>query len=120
MLVTVQDCVSAGLPVVIPQLFESVQVLVCWLFVQVLQSVHCQFGVQVEVQICKVIGFPPMQPEGEDEVTVRVWVPNRSQADQSEYVNEVHTSSWLVQLIVSVAGWFTPPSQVPILVHVFV
>ena len=43
----------------------------------------------VYVQFSEIIGFPPVQPDGEDEVTVSVRIPDAEQADQPEYVNEV-------------------------------
>jgi hypothetical protein len=47
-----QACVEAGWSVVIPQPFESVTVLVCWPFAQVLQDPVCQTGVQETLQDC--------------------------------------------------------------------
>jgi hypothetical protein len=41
-------CISAGFPVVVPQLLVSLQVLVCWLLAQAFHAEHCQFGVQVQ------------------------------------------------------------------------
>jgi hypothetical protein len=56
----VQVCNVAGFPVVTPQLFESVQVLVCCpLCEQALQAVQFQFGVQV--QDCDVAQFVKVQ-----------------------------------------------------------
>lgn len=43
----VQDSVVAGLPIKDPHPLESVQVLACWLFVQVPHDSHVQFGEQL-------------------------------------------------------------------------
>ena len=62
---------------VVPHLFESVQVLVCWSFKQTLKSLHCQLGVQLvmgllfisvdvvlpEVQDCVWLGAPLVTPQ---------------------------------------------------------
>ena len=71
-----QGCVAAGLFVVVPQLFASVQVTACWPPVQS-PNLHCQLGVQevvgfVVVHVCEITGFPPVQFDGVDEVTVLV------------------------------------------------
>ena len=49
-----------GFPVITPQLFESLQVLVCCEFVQMFQLLHCQLGIQtdtgVEIEVGVIIG----------------------------------------------------------------
>jgi len=45
------------------------------------------------VQACDVVGFPPVQPEGADEITCLVFTPDAKQADQSEYVNDVQAEA---------------------------
>jgi hypothetical protein len=45
--------------------------------------------VDVGVQDCERTGVPPVQPEGDDAVTVLVCVPLDWQVPQAEYVNEV-------------------------------
>ena len=49
------------------------------------------FGVEVHDWVS--IGVPPVQPEGEDVSTVRVWVPEEH-VPHVEYVKEVHV--WVV------------------------
>jgi hypothetical protein len=43
----------------------------------------------VLVQLCDRTGEPPVQPLGDEAVTVRVCVPFDEQAIHAEYVNEV-------------------------------
>jgi hypothetical protein len=57
----VQACFSAGLPVLLPQLLTSVHVLVWFWFVHVLQSVHCQLGVQVLMHCPALQVWPAVQ-----------------------------------------------------------
>ena len=38
----------------------------------------------VYVQDCVSTGVPPVQPEGDEDVTVRVWVPPEEQAAHAE------------------------------------
>jgi hypothetical protein len=45
--------------------------------------------VDVGVQACDSTGVPPVQPVGDDAVTVLVCVPFDWQVPQAEYVNEV-------------------------------
>ena len=45
----------------------------------------------VYVQDCVNTGLPPVQPDGEDEITDLVFVPLDWQVDQSEYAHEVQT-----------------------------
>ncbi len=41
------------------------------------------------MQVCDRTGDPPVQPAGDDDVTVLVWFPVESQVVQGEYVNDV-------------------------------
>jgi hypothetical protein len=61
-LLTVQLCDTVGLLVVVPQLLESVHVLVCWLFVQADQAVQVHDSVQVAGVTVGVTGVPPLVP----------------------------------------------------------
>jgi hypothetical protein len=56
------DCVSGGSFVVTPQLFRSVQVLLCWPLWHALQSVQLQFGVQLVEQDSVSLGLPTSDP----------------------------------------------------------
>jgi hypothetical protein len=42
------------------------------------------------VHDCDSTGVPPVQPAGDADVSVRVWVPVESHAVHAEYVNDVH------------------------------
>jgi hypothetical protein len=68
-----QDCDSAGLPAVTPQLFASVQVRVWILFAQALHAVHCQLGVHVDEHDCDSAGLPVETPQLLESVHILVW-----------------------------------------------
>ena len=80
----VQLRVKAGLPVVVPQLLSSAQVLDWLLLVQALHAVHCQLGVQVLVQLLVNAGLPLVVPQFFVSVHVLDWVP-LLQLPQSEH-----------------------------------
>ena len=66
----VQDCIMSGLPLEVPQLFESAQARVCCELGQALQSLHCQSGVQEQGWV--EFGSPLLFPHLFESLQVRV------------------------------------------------
>ena len=62
-------------------------------------------------------GLPPVQFEGEEDRTDLICFPSTPQADQSEYVHEVHVGGTYVHDWV-IEGETTPPSHALALLHV--